>query len=56
VSEPSAPITRWQGTTIETGFFAFAAPTARTASGLPIVRASAAYVTTTPRGMRRSAS
>ncbi len=36
VSLPVAPITRWHGVTIEIGFLPFAAPTARTASGLPI--------------------
>ncbi len=36
VSEPSAPITRWQGTTIEIGLRPFANPTAREALGLPM--------------------
>jgi outer membrane usher protein len=36
---PFDPMTRWHGTMIEIGFFPFAAPTARTAVGLPICRA-----------------
>ena len=36
VSEPSLPITRWHGATMEIGFFPFAAPTARKARCLPI--------------------
>src|SRR5262249_52476227 len=39
VSSPADPITRWHGATIEIGFLPLAAPTARTASGLPICRA-----------------
>ena len=42
VSEPSLPITRWQGTTIGSGFWPFAAPTAREAAGLPTRAASSA--------------
>ena len=36
VSLPVEPMTRWHGATIDTGFLPFAAPTARTAAGLPI--------------------
>ena len=39
VNFPDAPITRWHGATIDIGFFPFAAPTARTALGLPICMA-----------------
>jgi hypothetical protein len=42
VREPSLPITRWQGATMETGFFPFAAPTARKAPGRPIAVATSA--------------
>ena len=38
-SAPVAASTRWQGTTIGNGFEPSAAPTARAASGEPIVRA-----------------
>jgi outer membrane usher protein len=48
VSDPSAPITRWQGTTIGSGFAPFAAPTARDAAGRPIRRASSAYEIVVP--------
>jgi len=40
VSEPSAPMTRWQGSTIGTGLAPLAAPTARTALGKRMRRAS----------------
>ena len=42
VSEPSLPMTRWQGTTMGSGFWPFAAPTAREAAGFPTRRASSA--------------
>jgi len=42
VSEPLAPITRWQGTTIPTGLEPLARPTARTALCRPIRSASCA--------------
>src|SRR5690606_17224943 len=42
VSEPSAPITRWQGRTIGSGLRPFAAPTARVAVGRPTCVASCA--------------
>ena len=48
VSEPSAPITRWHGTTIGSGFAPFAAPTARDAAGRPTRRASSAYEIVVP--------
>ncbi len=41
VNAPLEPITRWQGAMIEIGFLPLAAPTARTAVGLPICRAIA---------------
>jgi len=40
VSFPDDPMTRWQGTMIDTGFLPFAAPTARVARGLPSCFAS----------------
>ena len=43
VSLPVAPITRWHGVTIEMGFLPLAAPTARTASGCPILPATWPY-------------
>ena len=43
VSEPFAPITRWQGTMMLIGFFPFAAPTARAAVGLLIASANSPY-------------
>ena len=45
------PTTRWHGTTIETGFAPFAAPTALTARGRPMRRASSAYVIVVPAGI-----
>ncbi len=36
VSLPVDPMTRWHGAMIEIGFLPLAAPTARTAAGLPI--------------------
>lgn len=42
VSEPSAPITRWQGITSGMRFVAFARPTARAAPGLPTIEATCA--------------
>jgi hypothetical protein len=41
VSDPSAPTTRWQGTTTPIGFLLFASPTARAAFGEPMAAASA---------------
>src|SRR5205814_1491001 len=35
VSEPSAPMTRWQGRTMQTGLAPLAAPSARAAVGMP---------------------
>ena len=49
VSDPSAPPTRWHGTTIEIGFLATAAPTARAAPGIPRRAASSPYVRVSPR-------
>ena len=40
VDQLLAPTTRWQGTTMETGFRPLASPTAREAPGLPIRAAS----------------
>jgi hypothetical protein len=40
VSDPLAPMTRWQGMTIGIGLAPFAAPTARTADGVRYVRRS----------------
>ena len=39
VRPPEAPITLWQGATMDSGFRPLAAPTARTALGLPICTA-----------------
>ena len=36
VSDPSDPMTRWQGTRIGSGLAPLALPTARQAAGLPI--------------------
>lgn len=55
VSDPSAPITLWQGITIPTGLLAFAMPTARSARGLPILRAIWRYEQVVPTGISRSA-
>ena len=52
VSEPSAPTTRWHGTTIEIGFRATACPTARAAPGRPIRLASSAVGHGGPAGDR----
>src|SRR6266516_858042 len=41
-SDPSERTTRWQGTTTGNGLVAHAAPTARTAFGLPAAAATAA--------------
>ena len=51
---PSAPITRWHGTTIASGFRPFAAPTARDAAGRPRRAAMAPYVAVSPWGIARS--
>ena len=56
VSLPFEPMTRWQGTTIDTGFRPFAAPTARIAPGLPICFAMSPYDRVSPNGIVRSAS
>ena len=53
VSPPSEPMTRWQGTTIGSGFWPFAAPTARVAFPSPTHCASSRYVRVVPTGMRR---
>lgn len=46
VNEPSAPMTRWQGTMIGSGLAPFAAPTARAA--LRRERASSPYEIVSP--------
>ncbi len=47
-------MTRWHGTMIAMGFAWFAPPTARTAAGLPMRRASSPYDHVEPYGMERS--
>jgi hypothetical protein len=44
-------MTRWQGTTIGSGFAPFAAPTAREAAGRPTLQASSAYEIVSPYGI-----
>ena len=44
MSEPFAPTTRWHGTTMLTGFFPLASPTARTAVASGVVRTTAEVV------------
>src|SRR5256885_1003331 len=47
-------MTRWHGTTMDTGFVAQALATARTALGLPRDCATSEYVRVLPRGIRCS--
>ncbi|GAA3038294.1 hypothetical protein GCM10020000_15600 [Streptomyces olivoverticillatus] len=50
---PEAPITRWHGTMMPTGFFPLARPTARDApGGAPIRSASSPYESVCPYGIR----
>src|SRR6185312_4866971 len=51
---PSCRTTRWQGTTIDTGFVAHARATARTAFGFPTASATCEYVFVVPDGIRCS--
>src|SRR2546426_12236692 len=53
---PSSLTTRWQGTTIATGFVAHALATARVAFGLPTERATCEYDRVLPYGILRRAS
>jgi len=48
VSDPSAPMTRWQGITMGMGLLPFASPTAREAFTSPRSVASAPYVVVSP--------
>jgi len=47
-SRPELPITRWQGTTMGSGFRPLARPTARTAVGRPICFAMSPYERVSP--------
>jgi len=55
VSLPVAPMTRWHGATIDSGFRPLAAPTALIAWGFPICRASWPYERVSPNGIVSSA-
>ena len=49
---PSAPVTRWQGTNIDSGLAPIAFATARTAVGRPMRRAIVAYDTVVRYGVQ----